>query len=182
NEAASLHPAVGHNHLHVGQGGTLRGCVIGKNTDVMRGARIEEGAVVGDECVVEREAYLSSGVRVYPFKTIEAGAVVNTSVIWESRGQRTLFGPRGVSGLVNVEITPELAVRLASAYATTLRKGSVVTTARDASRAARALKRAVISALTASAINVRDLEVSPMPVTRFEVARSDSVGGVMVRT
>jgi mannose-1-phosphate guanylyltransferase/phosphomannomutase len=73
-------------------------------------------------------------------------------------------------------------VRLASAYATTLRKGSVVTTARDASRAARALKRAVISALTASAINVRDLEVSPLPVTRFEVARSDSVGGVMVRT
>src|SRR5581483_10000814 len=101
--------------------------------------------------------YISSGVRVYPFKTIEAGALVNTSVIWESRGQRNLFGPRGVSGLVNVEITPELAVRLASAYATTLKKGDVVTTSRDVSRAARALKRAVISALTASAINVRDL-------------------------
>ena len=48
-------------------------------------------------------------------------------MIWESRGPRTLFGPRGVSGLVNVEITPELCVRLASAYATTLKKGSVVT-------------------------------------------------------
>ena len=52
----------------------------------MRLARIEEGAVVGDECVIEPEAYLSAGVKVYPFKTIEAGAVVNTSVIWESRG------------------------------------------------------------------------------------------------
>ena len=51
--------------------------------------------------------------------------MVNTSVIWESRGQRSLFGPRGVSGLVNVEITPELCVRLASAYATTLKKGAV---------------------------------------------------------
>ena len=69
--------------------------MIGKNTDVMPSARIEEGAVVGDECVIEPEAYLSAGVKVYPFKTIEAGAVVNTSVIWESRGQRTLFGPRG---------------------------------------------------------------------------------------
>ena len=125
----------------------------------MRAARVEEGAVVGDECVVEEEAYLSSGVKVYPFKTIEAGAVVNTSVIWESRGTATLFGPRGVSGLVNVEITPEYVVRLASAYATTLKKGSVVTTARDASRAARALKRAVIAALTSSAIDVSDLEV-----------------------
>ena len=137
-EGAFLHRAVVHNNVYVGQGVTLRGCVIGKNTDVMRLARIEEGAVVGDECVIEPEAYLSAGVKVYPFKTIEAGAVVNTSVIWESRGQRTLFGgPRGVSGLINVEVTPELAVRLASAYATMLRKGSTVTTSRDVSRAAR---------------------------------------------
>ncbi|HVF21396.1 MAG TPA: hypothetical protein VNA14_14300, partial [Mycobacteriales bacterium] len=106
----------------------------------------------------------------------------NTNVIWESRGHRSLFGARGVSGLVNVEITPELAVRLASAYATTLKKGSVVTTSRDASRAARALKRAVISALTASAIDVRDLEVAPTPVTRFDVSVTEAVGGISLRT
>jgi mannose-1-phosphate guanylyltransferase / phosphomannomutase len=174
--------AVVHNNVYVGQGVTLRGCVIGKNTDVMRLARIEEGAVVGDECVIEPEAYLSASVKVYPFKTIEAGAVVNTSVIWESRGQRTLFGPRGVSGLVNVEVTPELAVRLASAYATTLRKGSTVTTSRDVSRAARTLKRAVQGALTASAVNVVDLEAQPLPVARFETARGNFSGGIAVRT
>lgn len=179
---AFLHRAVVHDNVFVGPQVSLRGCVIGKNSDLMRAARVEEGAVVGDECVVEEEAYLSSGVKVYPFKTIEAGAVVNTSVIWESRGQRNLFGPRGVSGLVNVEITPELAVRLASAYATTLRKGSVVTCGTDSSRAARTLKRAVVSALTASAVDVRDLEIVPTPVTRFEVARTDAVGGVQVRT
>ncbi|HMA46717.1 MAG TPA: mannose-1-phosphate guanyltransferase [Frankiaceae bacterium] len=179
---AFLHRAVVHDNVFIGPQTNLRACVVGKNTDVMRAARIEEGAVVGDECVVEEEAFLSHGVKVYPFKIIEAGAVVNTSVIWESRGQRSLFGPRGVSGLVNVEITPELAVRLASAYATTLKKGSVVTTARDGSRAARALKRAVISALTASGIDVRDLEVAPLPVARFGVRASDAVGGVVLRT
>ena len=181
-EGAFLHRAVVHNNVYVGQGATLRGCVIGKNTDVMASSRIEEGAVVGDECLIEPEAYLSAGVRVYPFKTIEAGAVVNASVIWESRGQRTLFGPRGVSGLVNVEITPELCVRLASAYATTLKKGSVVTTSRDVSRAARALKRAVHSALNASAINVSDLEAQPLPVARYETARGECSAGIALRT
>jgi len=179
---AFLHRAVVHDNVFIGAQTNLRGCVIGKNCDLMRGARVEEGAVVGDECVIEEEALLSHGVKIYPFKTIEAGAVVNTSVIWESRGQRALFGPRGVSGLVNVEITPEHAVRLACAYATTLTKGSMVTTSRDGSRAARALKRAVIAALTASAINVRDLEISPTPVTRFETAMSNAEGGVMLRT
>ncbi|MCA1721349.1 MAG: NTP transferase domain-containing protein [Actinobacteria bacterium] len=179
---AFLDRAVVHDNVFIGPQVSLRGCVVGKNSDVMRAARIEEGAVIGDECVVEEEAYISSGVKVYPFKTIEAGAVVNTSVIWESRGSSSLFGPRGVSGMINVELTPEYVVRLASAYATTLRKGSVVTTARDASRAARAFKRAVVAALTASAIDVRDLEVTPVPVTRFETAMSNAAGGVVLRT
>ncbi|MEU0518154.1 mannose-1-phosphate guanyltransferase [Streptosporangium sp. NPDC006007] len=179
---AFLHRAVIHDNVYVGPGAHLRGCVVGKNTDLMTGVRIEEGAVVGDECVIEAEAYVSSGVKVYPFKTIEAGAVINTSLIWEPRGQRSLFGPRGVSGLVNVEITPELCVRLAGAYATTLRKGASVITSRDSSRAARALKRAVISALNASAINVLDLEAAPLPVARFHTARENAVGGIALRT
>src|SRR5499433_3799430 len=181
-EGAFLHRAVVHNNVYIGQGTTLRGCVICKKTDVMASARIEEGAIVGDECLIEPEAYLSAGVKVYPFKTIEAGAVVNTSVVWESSAHTTLFGPRGVSGLVNVEITTELCVRLASAYASTLRKGAVVTTSRDVSRAARAFKRAVQGALNASAIDVVDLEAQPLPVARFRTARSEAGGGIALRT
>src|SRR5919199_234066 len=94
---AFLHRAVIHDNVYVGPHTNLRGCVIGKNADVMRAARIEEGVIVGDECLIEEEAILGAGVKVYPFKTVEAGAVVNQSVIWESRGQRSLFGTRGVS-------------------------------------------------------------------------------------
>jgi mannose-1-phosphate guanylyltransferase/phosphomannomutase len=179
---AVIERAVVHDNVFVGPRASLRGCVVGRNTDIMRAARLDEGAIVGDDCVIEQEAFLSAGVRVYPFKTVDAGAVVTSSVIWESRGHRSLFGPRGVSGLVNVEITPDLAVRLASAWATTLRKGSVVIASRDVSRAATALKRAVVSALTASAIDVRDLEVAPAPVARFATAHSDAAGGIMIHT
>ena len=178
---ATLERAVIHDNVYVGAHAQLRGCIIGKNTDIMRAARVEEGAVIGDECMVEEEAIVGAGVKIYPFKSVEAGAVVHQSVIWESRGQASLFGPRGVSGIINVEITPELAVRLASAFATTLRKGATVTVGRDVSRAARALKRAVIAALTSSALDVRDLELSPEPVTRMETAQG-SAGGIMVRT
>lgn len=179
---AFLHRAVVHDNCYIGASANLRGCVLGKGTDIMSRARLEEGSIVGEECVVDSEAYVANDVKVYPFKTIEAGAVVNSNVIWESRGQRSLFGPRGVSGLTNVEITPELVVRLASAYATTLPKGATVTTSRDASRAARTLKRAVISALTAGAIDVHDLEAAPLPVARFHTAQGGVDGGIALRT
>jgi mannose-1-phosphate guanylyltransferase/phosphomannomutase len=70
---ADLQRAVVHDNVFIGPQVSLRGAVIGKNTDIMRAARIGEGAVVGDECVVEEEAYVADGVKIYPFKTIEAG-------------------------------------------------------------------------------------------------------------
>jgi mannose-1-phosphate guanylyltransferase/phosphomannomutase len=137
--------------------------------------------VLGDECYVGEHAVLNPGVKVYPFKTVEANAVVNSSIVWESRGARHLFGRLGVCGLANIDITPELAVRVAMAYATTLKKGSTVTTSRDSSRAARALKRAVMAGLNAAGVNVEDLEVAPVPVTRYQVRSETSQGGVTVR-
>ncbi|MEZ5167998.1 MAG: hypothetical protein R2695_16485 [Acidimicrobiales bacterium] len=80
----------------------------------------------------------------------------------------------GVSGLANVDITPELVTRLAMAYGSTLPAGSVVVTARDSSRSARMLKRAVHAGLNAAGITVQDLEVVPLPVTRFITRRPQS--------
>lgn len=72
---AFLHRAVVHDNVYIGQHSNLRGCVVGKNTDIMRAARIEDGAVIGDECLVGEESIIQGNVRVYPFKTIEAGCV-----------------------------------------------------------------------------------------------------------
>ena len=54
--------------------------------------------------------------------------------MWESKGARSLFGRDGVNGLANVDVTPELAVRVAMAYGTSLPKGTTVVTSRDSSR------------------------------------------------
>src|SRR5207302_108936 len=83
-----------------------------------QGARCEEGVVLGDDCFVGEHAVINPGVKIYPFKTVEPGAIVNSSIIWESRGARSLFGRSGVSGLANVDVTPELAVQLAMDEAT----------------------------------------------------------------
>ena len=85
----------------------------------------------------------------------------------------SLFGREGVQGLANVDISPELAVRLSMAWASTFEKGSTVTTSRDTSRAARVLKRAVMVGCNAAGINVDDLEAATVPVTRFQVTSSD---------
>ena len=178
---AFIQRAVVHDNAYLGNSVRLRGCVVGRSTDLRHGARCEEGVVLGDECLVGEHAVINPGVKVYPFKTVEQGAIINSSIVWESRGARSLFGRSGIAGLANVDITPELALRAAMAYGTTLKRGSTVTTSRDSSRAARALKRAVMVGLNAAGVNVEDLEMASVPVTRFQVRSMRSQGGITVR-
>jgi mannose-1-phosphate guanylyltransferase/phosphomannomutase len=178
---AFIERSVLHDHVYVGQGANLRGCVIGRNTDLRARVRVEDGTVVGDECFVGQDAVINPNVKVYPFKTVESGAVVTSSIVWESRGARTLFGRRGVRGLANVDINPEVVVRLAMAYSTSIPKGATITASRDTSRIARALKRALIAGINLSGVNVEDIELATVPLTRFQVRNSRSQGGITVR-
>ena len=178
---ADLQRAVIHDNTYIGENVRLRGTTVGRSCDLRTGVRAEEGVVLGDECFVGEQAVLSAGVKVYPFKTVEGGAVINSSIVWESRGSRSLFGRLGVSGLANVDVTPELATRVAMAFGTTLKKDATVITSRDSSRSARMLKRAMMAGLNAAGVNVRDLEVASMPVTRFAVARPEVDAGISIR-
>jgi mannose-1-phosphate guanylyltransferase/phosphomannomutase len=178
---ASLERTVVHDNAYLGAGVRLRGTVIGRSCDLRSGVRTEEGVVLGDECFVGDDALLAAGVKVYPFKTVEAGAVVNSSLVWESRGARSLFGRSGIAGLANVDITPEFATKVAMAYGSMLKKGQRVITSRDSSRSARMLKRSIMAGLNAVGIDVEDLEVASVPVTRFVIRRPADAGGLTVR-
>ncbi len=178
---AVIERSVVHDNTYLGSGVRIEGSVLGRGSDLRQGVRCEEGVVLGDECFVGAHAEISAGVKVYPFKTVEAGAIVNSSIVWESRGARSLFGRDGVRGLANVDISPELAVRLSMAWASTLEKGATVTSSRDTSRVGRVLKRAIMVGCNAAGVNVDDLEAATVPVTRFQVTSSTSTAGVTVR-
>ncbi|MGQ0824746.1 MAG: sugar phosphate nucleotidyltransferase [Actinomycetota bacterium] len=178
---ANIERSVVHDHAYIGPATRIRGAVLGRASDVREGARIEEGVVIGDECFIGAHAIINPSIKIYPFKSVDPGALVTSSIVWETRGARTLFGRRGVRGLANVDITSEVAIRLAMAYGTALKKGSVVCTSRDTSRSARALKRAFIAGLNLSGVHVMDLELTTVPLTRFQVRSERGQGGITVR-
>lgn len=170
-----------HDNSYIGEGTRMRGTVVGRASDLRSGVRCEEGAVLGDEVFVGENALITSDVKIYPFKTVEAGAVVNTSIIWESKGARSLFGKGGVNGLANVDATPELAVKVALAFATSMKNDATVVVSRDSSRAARMLKRAMIAGLNSGGINVMDLETASVPLTRFHCRSAVAGAGITIR-
>jgi mannose-1-phosphate guanylyltransferase/phosphomannomutase len=180
SSGASVSRSIVWSDSFIGEGAEIVGAVICRRVDVRARSRVETGSVIGDESYLGQGAVVGADVAVYPFKRIEQGAVQTTSLIWESRGVRSLFGTDGISGLTGVDITPELALRVAQAYATTLPAGAHVVISRDQARGARMVKRAIAAGLNSAGINVRDLRVASSAINRFTTRDSRCVGGIHV--
>src|SRR5204863_7724420 len=99
---------------HIGRSCLIEGAIVGRSCDIRAHVRIHEGVAVGDEVTIGSETVVMPGVRIYPYKEVESGSHIQESVIWESRASTRLFGRDGVAGLVNVDLTPEVAVRIAA--------------------------------------------------------------------
>ena len=197
DEVTLLNCIVG-NNCQIGRGAYLReavvwdDCIIGSEVRVER-AIVGRGCILEDRVYLEENAVLADGVRVgkdalvrpyvkvWPGKIIEEGSTVSRSMILRERYPKTIFGPFGVTGLCNVELTPEFVANLGAAYGAMLGQGSFITASRDSHKASRMIYRALLSGVLSAGVNVSDLEMTPVPVTRYELKALKSKGGFHVR-
>ncbi len=178
---ASVERSVVAEGTYVGEGAELVDTLVGRNSYVQARARILERSALGDDVIVGEGATIAPDVKVYPHKTIESGANVTQSLIYETMGLRTVFKGGVVSGKFNVDLTPEFVTRLASSFGTTLDPGVVVTLGRDSSLSAQVAKRAMTAALLGTGINIRDLRAAHAGVVRHDVLSGKSSAGAHAR-
>ena len=169
------------NGVIIGEEAHLRACVAARGTRIDRRANVLEGAIVGSLSTVGEEAMVNPNVRVWPSKKIEPGATLNMNLIWGHAAHRNLFGLRGVSGLSNVDITPEFAVKLGAAFGSTLKPGSHVSVSRDQRPISRMVTRSLVAGLMSVGINVQHLEATAIPVARTAAPTLAVSGGIHVR-
>jgi mannose-1-phosphate guanylyltransferase/phosphomannomutase len=154
---------------YIGRSSEVEGAIVGRGCDLRAHVRVHEGVAIGDEVTIGAESVILPGVRIYPFKDVETGSQLHESLIWESRGTTRVFGKQGVAGMVNVDLTPDVAVRLAAALGSALKRGARVVAGREGPPVCRMIKRAMISGLSSTGVNVADLRVSPAAVARHLV-------------
>jgi len=149
---------------YIGRSAVIEGAIIGRNSDIRAHARIHEGVAIGDQVTIGDQSVIYPGVRIYPYKEVDYGAQIYESLIWESRGTTRVFSQDGVVGLVNVDLTPETALRFGASLGTALKRGARVVASRESAPAYRMIKRALISGLHSTGVNVADLRTLPAPV------------------
>jgi mannose-1-phosphate guanylyltransferase/phosphomannomutase len=169
------------DNVYVKKGAKVTDSVICNNVSVGQGVVMEEGVIVADDTAIGEEVYLKSDVKIWPKKVIEPGATVTANLIWGERWKKSLFEGAMIKGLTNIELTPEFVAKLGCAYGTSLPKGSMVLSGRDATLSSRMLKRSFLGGILSAGVNVRDLKMIPLPVLRYKLKTFGEVGGVHFR-
>ncbi|MDN4074755.1 sugar phosphate nucleotidyltransferase [Fictibacillus terranigra] len=178
---ASIKKSILWHDVYVGSESELRGATLANGTMVEQGAAIYEHAVVGNHCKIGKRSTLKPEVKIWPEKEIYDEALVHTSLIWGRKATKSLFGSRGVSGIANVEITPDYIARLASAYGAVLPYGCNIAIASDSHSFSGMIKQAFIQGLLSAGVNTLDTSPTVAPVVRFAIEMDNLQGGVYIR-
>jgi len=169
------------DNVYLRQDSRVSGAVLCNDVRAGRGVTVEEGAVVADDTRIGEDALIRKNVLIWPRKEIEAGSIVTGNLIWGEKWRKSLFEGAQVSGLTNVELTPEFAARLGAAFGSTLPKDTYILAGRDAFRASRMLKRSFVGGLLSTGVHVHDCKRIPLPVLRYKLTSFGEVGGVFFR-
>ncbi|MGH7319102.1 MAG: sugar phosphate nucleotidyltransferase, partial [Candidatus Rokuibacteriota bacterium] len=156
-EAAVLDGCVLWENAEVGPRAILKECVIGRGAVIRAHATVQEGAVVSDGCRVGAEAVIRANVKVWPSKEVEDGATLAVSLVWGERWTRNLFGRYGITGLANIEISPEFASKVGAALGAAFGRRRTVITSRDHHKVSRMINRALMAGLLSAGVDVQDL-------------------------
>ena len=141
---------------------------IGKNVTAKAGMILAEGCEIGQLVKVEQD------VTIWPDKVIEDASIISNSVILGSRYKNSIFQNGMVVGQSNVELSCEMATKLAEAFGAQLPVGSTVLVSRDYHKSSRMLKRAFLGGLLSSGVNVIDYNGIASPILRCNIVVHDT--------
>ncbi|MCR3921606.1 MAG: sugar phosphate nucleotidyltransferase [Firmicutes bacterium] len=165
-------------NAYLGPRTQIRGAILCNRVQVLQGTSLFEGVVVGDDTVLEENCTIKPNVKIWPHKRVASGSIVSESIIWGVKPVKSLFGFDGISGIVNLEITPELVAKLSVAYGSLMGEGCQIAVSSDDWKASRMLKDAAMAGLLSAGVRVYDLGVTVTPVTRQAVKQLDVKGGI----
>jgi len=160
----------------------LDGCVICNDNVIGKNVTANAGMIMAEGCEIGQLTKIEQDVTIWPDKKIEDASIVSHSLILGNKYKNSIFVNGMVVGKSNVELSCEMATKLAEAFGAQLPVGSTVLVSRDYHKSSRMLKRAFLGGLLSAGINVIDYSDIPSAVLRCNLSAYDTyTAGVYFR-
>lgn len=161
------------NDVEIGENAKLDGCVICNNNHFGKNVTAKAGLILAEGCEIGELVNVEKDVTIWPDKVIENASIVSRSVILGSKYKNSIFENGMVIGKSNVELSCEMATKLAEAFGSQLPVGSTVLVSRDFNKNSRMLKRAFLGGILSAGIDVVDYNAIPSAVMRCSLSSNE---------
>ncbi|MCL1866074.1 MAG: sugar phosphate nucleotidyltransferase [Oscillospiraceae bacterium] len=145
--------------VFISDGVTANGAVVCAGTKLLHAASVYEGSVIGEGCLIGREAIVRAGVKVWNEKSVPSGANVTRNIKYGGKSGVELT-ETGIHGETNADITPELCTAVGAALSSV---DSRVAVSCKSDAASEAMKHAVMSGISAGGGDVFDVGNATLP-------------------
>ncbi len=163
------------DNISVGQKALIHNSVICNDNIIKDEVKANFGVIIAEHCEIGKKASFEKDIMMWPDKIIDANSVVSNNVIWGNKYKSSIFEDGKVIGRTNIELSCDVSVKLAESFGSILPVGSKVYISRDYHKSSRMLKRAFLSGILSTGINVIDIESVPSNVMRHSLANDEHI-------
>ncbi|MHB1315241.1 MAG: sugar phosphate nucleotidyltransferase [Christensenellales bacterium] len=176
--AAQIERSILWDYVSVGDGTEVSGAVLCSGSQIEQQSRLLEESVVGKESVVGERSTISSGIRIWPQKIVEACSCQSENVVWGNVRKKVVFSEGAVAGKVPLDISPQLAAWIGQIFA--FQKKSLVIGC-DGKAVSDMVTKGILSGLLSQDCNALDLDYCTPAALRHAVVTLEQDGGIFVR-
>lgn len=179
-EASDIAKTIIWDNTTIGRETELKGASICNKVRIQRHARIYENTVIADGCCIGEATVVKPFVKIWPSKKIGDGMLITENIVWGSGSDTALFTQDGIIGQAIMDINPQFATRLGSAYGSILKSGSQVGIGGDNNLVTHMIKYSLISGMLLVGLEVFDFGQIPTSVLRYSIGKLGLDGGIRI--
>ena len=166
----------------IGESNGISGAVLCTNTVVKNRVNILENTVIGQDTILLDGSLIKPDIKIWPEKKVYENTIVTQNIIWGTKASKNIFGVRGISGILNQDLSPEFCSRLGSSYAASMAgKGSLVVSS-DNNPQSFIAKSSMVSGILSEGSQSIVLDKSITPMARFGIRYHKAAGGIHIYT
>lgn len=184
NTVVSENTSIKHSVLwdfnRIGGNNQIRGSIICSKVVTKELVNFFEGSVTGSETNISSSVIVKPDIKIWPNKYIKEHSIVDKNLVWGTKYSRLTFDDRGISGEINIDVTPEFASLLGSAFASVMGKDLPLVISSDGSKPAGIIKESLASGILSSGVKVINIDDIPLFVSRYATRFYKAGGGIHI--
>ncbi len=174
-ESCKIKNSVLWENIEVQNNVLLDNSVICNHNFIGRNVVANAGLILAENCDIGELTKIEKDVTIWSDKKIEPASIVTNNLILGNKYKNSIFEDGSIYGKSNVELSCEMATKIAEAFGAQLPVGSTVIAGRDHDKNSHMIKRAFLGGLVSSGINILDLKDAPPSVLRYTLANDKNL-------